>query len=327
MTSESSTSTGSGRSFTYRLAAGILKPVLVAMGVKDWQGTEHLPTTGGYLAVANHITNLDPLTFAHFLYDSSRPPRILAKASLWKVPVLKGVLVRTGMIPVHRGTAGAASSLADAVRQLESGECVAVFPEGTLTRDPDLWPMVGKTGAARLALSSGVPVIPVAQWGPQLILPQYSKRLHPFPRKKVSVHAGPPVDLSDLLDRPQDAAVLTEATERIMAAITALLEEIRGEKAPAVRYDMRKAARAQQAAAAASALAEAPAAEPDMDAAPGTVADAEQATSELVPDVEPTGGIEPVEETGRSAGPGDEPVAGTSDVSEPDQPTTDEGRR
>ncbi|MBF0722427.1 lysophospholipid acyltransferase family protein [Sanguibacter inulinus] len=325
MTSESSTSTGSGRSFTYRLAAGILKPVLVAMGVKDWQGTEHLPTTGGYLAVANHITNLDPLTFAHFLYDSSRPPRILAKASLWKVPVLKGVLVRTGMIPVHRGTAGAASSLADAVRQLESGECVAVFPEGTLTRDPDLWPMVGKTGAARLALSSGVPVIPVAQWGPQLILPQYSKRLHPFPRKKVSVHAGPPVDLSDLLDRPQDAAVLTEATERIMAAITALLEEIRGEKAPAVRYDMRKAARAQQAAAAASA--EVPAGEPDMDAAPGTVADAEQATSELVPDLEPTGGTLPVEGTGRSTGPGDEPVDGTSDVSEPDQPTTDEGRR
>lgn len=327
MTSESSTSTGSGRSFTYRLAAGILKPVLVAMGAKDWQGTEHLPTTGGYLAVANHITNLDPLTFAHFLYDSSRPPRILAKASLWKVPVLKGVLVRTGMIPVHRGTAGAASSLADAVRQLESGECVAVFPEGTLTRDPDLWPMVGKTGAARLALSSGVPVIPVAQWGPQLILPQYSKRLHPFPRKKVSVHAGPPVDLSDLLDRPQDAAVLTEATERIMAAITALLEEIRGEKAPTVRYDMRKAARAQQAATAASASAEAPGAEPDVLPAPRTVADAERATSELVPDVEPTGGAEPVEETGRSTGPGAEPLAGTTDISEPGQTTTDEGRR
>lgn len=274
MTTEPSASTGTGKSFTYRLAAGILKPVLAAMGVKDWQGTEHLPTSGGYLAVANHMTNLDPLTFAHYLYDSSRPPRILAKASLWKVPVLKGVLVRTGMIPVHRGTAGAASSLAEAVRQLESGECVAVFPEGTLTRDPDLWPMVGKTGAARLALSSGVPVIPVAQWGPQLILPQYSKRLHPFPRKKISVHAGPPVDLSDLLGRPQDAVVLTEATERIMAAITSLLEEIRGEQAPAVRYDMRKVARAQAATATGAAAGAVTAAD----------AVAAAATTELVPD-------------------------------------------
>lgn len=279
MTSESA-STGTGRSFTYRLAAGILKPLLATVGVKDWQGTEHLPTSGGYIAAANHITNLDPLTFAHYLYDSSRPPRILAKASLWKVPVLKGVLDRTGMIPVHRNSSGAASSLADAVRQLESGECVAVFPEGTLTRDPDLWPMVGKTGAARLALSSGVPVIPIAQWGPQLILPQYSKRVHPFPRKKISVHAGPPVDLSDLLGRPQDASVLTEATERIMAAITALLEEIRGEKAPAVRYDMRKAARARTAS---TAVTETPeAAEPPVvtelptDPTPGTVPGTEE---------------------------------------------------
>lgn len=275
MTSESA-STGTGKSFTYRLAAGILKPLLAVVGTKDWQGAEHLPTSGGYIVAANHMTNLDPLTFAHFVYDSSRPPRILAKASLWKIPVLKGILDRTGMIPVHRGTSGAASSLADAVRQLEAGECVAVFPEGTLTRDPDLWPMVGKTGAARLALSSGVPVIPVAQWGPQLILPQYSKRLHPFPRKKVSIHAGPPVDLSDLRGRPQDSAVLTEATERIMAAITALLEEIRGEKAPAVRYDMRKVARAQKSDAT-------PEGAPTADAA--SPADP---TDELVPDVDPS---------------------------------------
>lgn len=274
MTSESA-STGTGRSFTYRLAAGILKPLLGSVGVKDWQGTEHLPTSGGYIAAANHITNLDPLTFAHYLYDSSRPPRILAKASLWKVPVLKGVLDRTGMIPVHRNSSGAASSLAEAVRQLESGECVAVFPEGTLTRDPDLWPMVGKTGAARLALSSGVPVIPIAQWGPQLILPQYSKRVHPFPRKKLSVHAGPPVDLSDLLGRPQDASVLTEATERIMAAITALLEEIRGEEAPAVRYDMRAAARARTAATETPEVTETPeATQPPTGTAPGTEEDA-----------------------------------------------------
>ena len=243
MTVETSTSGRKNTDLTYRIVAGIVKPFLWAVCKRDWQGAEHLPTSGGYIAAANHMTNFDPLTFAHYLYDSSRPPRILAKASLWKIPVLRTVLNKTGMIPVHRNSSGAASSLADAVAQLQGGECVAVFPEGTLTRDPDLWPMVGKTGAARLALSSGVPVIPVAQWGPQNILGQYSKRLHPFPRKKVSVHAGPPVDLEDLRDRPMDAGVLKEATERIMTAITVLLEEIRGESAPAVRYDMRRAAK------------------------------------------------------------------------------------
>ena len=240
VTTEGTTPTGDGKNLTYRAVAGIVKPLLFAMSKRDWQGTENFPTSGGFIVAANHMTNLDPLTFAHYVYDNARAPRILAKASLWKIPVLRWVLDRTGMIPVHRNTVGAASSLADAVRALQEGECVAVFPEGTLTRDPDLWPMVGKTGAARLALTSGVPVIPVAQWGPQHILGQYSKRLRPFPRKLVTVRAGRPVDLSDLLDRQQDTAVLREATERIMVAITEILEDIRGEKAPAVRFDMRR---------------------------------------------------------------------------------------
>ncbi|PFG32706.1 1-acyl-sn-glycerol-3-phosphate acyltransferase [Sanguibacter antarcticus] len=234
--------TGAGKNLTYRTVAGVIKPFLWAVAKRDWRGVENFPTSGGFIVAANHMTNLDPLTFAQFVYDTARAPRILAKASLWKIPVLRWVLDSTGMIPVHRNTVGAASSLADAVRALELGECVAVFPEGTLTRDPNLWPMTGKTGAARLALSSGVPVIPVAQWGPQDILGQYSKRLRPFPRKRVTIRAGRPVDLSDLLGRPQDTSVLREATERIMVAITELLEEIRGESAPEVRFDMRRTA-------------------------------------------------------------------------------------
>ena len=190
------------------------------------------------------MTNVDPLTFAHFLYDNGRPPKILAKASLFSVPVLGGLLRRTGMIPVQRNTAAAASSLSAAVDALRSGECVAVFPEGTLTRDPDLWPMVAKTGVARLALTTQAPVIPIAQWGAQRILGRYKKLLKPFPPKPVTVVAGPAVDLSDLYGRPQDAATLREATDRVMAAITTLLEDIREEKAPAVRFDMRTAATA-----------------------------------------------------------------------------------
>lgn len=213
---------------------------MFAITRRDWQGTENIPATGGFIAAGNHMSNIDPLTFAHFLYDQGRAPKILAKASLWKVPFLGWLLDRTGMIPVQRNTAGAASSVSAAVDQLAKGECVAVFPEGTLTRDPDLWPMVGKTGAARLALASRMPVVPIAQWGMQEILPRYSKRFRPFPPKNISVHAGPPVDLSDLYERPVDSATLREATNRIMDAITALLEDIRGEQAPAERFDVRK---------------------------------------------------------------------------------------
>lgn len=207
-----------------------------------WSGAEHLRQPGGFIVAANHVTNLDPLTFSHFLYDNGIAPRLLAKSSLFGVPVLGRTLRATGQIPVHRGTATAVQSLQSAIDALAQGECVAVFPEGTLTREPDLWPMQGKTGVARLALTTRVPVVPVAQWGAHLVLGRYSKVLRPFPRKPVTVVAGPPVDLSDLYDRPQDAAVLREATERIMAAITTQLETIRGESAPAERFVWRKPA-------------------------------------------------------------------------------------
>jgi 1-acyl-sn-glycerol-3-phosphate acyltransferase len=229
---------------TYRAVAAVVRPMLFAITRRDWRGVENIPATGGFIAAANHVTNLDPFTFAHYLYDHGRAPKILAKSSLFAVPVLKGLLRRTEMIPVSRNTTSAAASLSPAVEALNRGECVAVFPEGTLTRDPDMWPMTGKTGVARLALATRLPVIPIAQWGAQDILGRYKKLFKPFPPKKVTVVAGPPVDLSDLYGRPQDTATLREATERIMAAITALLEDIRGERAPTVRYSMRAASTA-----------------------------------------------------------------------------------
>ncbi|MCB7137927.1 lysophospholipid acyltransferase family protein [Cellulosimicrobium marinum] len=223
----------------YRVLASVLRPILFAITRRDWQGAEHLPPTGVIVA-ANHVTEVDPVTLAHFLYDQGRAPKITAKASLWKVPVVGPVLRRTGMIPVHRGTSGAAQALVDSTAQLDGGECVVFFPEGTLTRDPDGWPMQGKTGVARLALTSRAPVVPVGQWGAHRLLAPYGKLFKPIPPKHVAVHAGPPVDLSDLYDRPLDAATLREATDRIMAAITVQVEQIRGEKAPAERFDMRK---------------------------------------------------------------------------------------
>nr|WP_230977356.1 lysophospholipid acyltransferase family protein [Georgenia yuyongxinii] len=223
----------------YRFITVILRTVMRVVTVPSWRGREHLPP-GGFIAVGNHVSNFDPLTFAHFLHGSGVPPRFLAKSSLFEVPVLGRMLRRLDQIPVYRGTAQAADALVAAEAALAAGEGVAVFPEGTLTRDPAMWPMTGKTGAARLALLSRVPVIPIAQWGAHLVLPPYTARFRPWPRKPVTVVAGPPVNLDDLYDRPLEREVLQEATRRIMAAVTDQLAEIRGETPPGEPYDMRR---------------------------------------------------------------------------------------
>jgi 1-acyl-sn-glycerol-3-phosphate acyltransferase len=204
---------------------------------QDWQNTDKLPRSGGLVLVANHISHLDPLTYAHFVYDNGRLPRYLAKAEIMDVPVLRIVLKSAGQIPVYRQSRTASEAFRSAVAAVEKGECVVVYPEGTITRDPDLWPMVGKTGAARIALSTGQPVIPTAQWGAHHILAPYAKKASLFPRKTIHVRVGDPVGLDDLREQPLTPKVLREATDRIMAAITALLEEIRDESAPTARFD------------------------------------------------------------------------------------------
>lgn len=225
--------------FWYRLAAVVLRPLLMVLTKRDWRGAEHLPPTGGVVVVVNHVSHIDPLIFAHFLFDNGRLPRFLGKEVLFRVFFVGRVLRGAKQIPVYRESGNAAQAYSAAVAAVRDGECVGIYPEATLTRDPDLWPMVGKTGAARVALETSAPVIPVAQWGPQQLLPPYTKRPHLFPRKTMHVWAGPPVPLDDLRGRRVDAPLLREATERIMAAITALLEEIRGETAPDVRFDLR----------------------------------------------------------------------------------------
>jgi 1-acyl-sn-glycerol-3-phosphate acyltransferase len=225
---------------TYRAIAWLVRRLMFAMVRYEWRGAENMPKNGGFIAAANHATELDALTFAHYLFDHGYEPRILAKRSLFTTPVLGSILRATRMIPVERGSAAAARSLEAAAEQLGDGACVAIFPEGTITRDPDLWPMEAKTGLARIALSTRLPVVPIAQWGAHEVLGRYGRVLKPFPRKRVQMFAGPPVDLSDLYDRPLDSTVLREAMNRVMDAITELLAELRGEPAPEARFDLRK---------------------------------------------------------------------------------------
>lgn len=226
----------------YRAAAGVLRLGMRALARYEVSGLEHVPTRGGFIVTPNHVSHVDPFPWAHVLYDRGHSPVYLAKSTLFDTPVVGWVLRHAKQVRVDRETTHAADALAPAVRALAAGECVVVYPEGSLTRDPDLWPMRGKTGAARLALRSGVPVIPIAQWGPQDLLPRYSKRLRlrlGRRRTLIRVRFGPPVDLSDLHGRPVTGPLLVAATDRIMAAITHELEELRGERAPTQRFDPR----------------------------------------------------------------------------------------
>jgi len=233
--------------FWYRLAAAIAKPPLVVFFERDWQGMEHIPADGGFITTVNHNSALDPLSYAHFQYNTGRVPRFLAKASLFRMPFVGTMLHGMGQIPVYRESTDAANAFRAAVAAINRGECVAFYPEGTLTRDPGHWPMQGKTGAARVALITGVPVIPVAQWGANEAIPPYAEKnkVRLFPRKTLRVLAGPPVDLSAYYGREPTAEVLRAATDTIMASITGLLADIRDEPAPAHPYDHRDA-RAEQ---------------------------------------------------------------------------------
>jgi 1-acyl-sn-glycerol-3-phosphate acyltransferase len=224
----------------YRLAQAVLIPANVLLTKREHSGLEHIPRSGGAVLAVNHISYADPLTLAYFVHRSGRAVKYLGKAELFDLRLAGRVVKGTGQIPVYRGSETAASALRAATAAVRNGECIIMHPEGTITRDPGLWPMAAKTGTARIALTTGTPVIPVAQWGAHEILPPYAKRLHVFPRKTIRTKAGPPVDLADLRGRPLTAPVLREATDRIMSAITGLLEQIRGERAPAERFDPRK---------------------------------------------------------------------------------------
>lgn len=202
-------------------------------------GAEKLPREGAYVLAPNHYSEVDPLAVAVAVWRAGRAPRFMAKESLFKVPVLGWALRVTGMIPVARASSSSAAkqTFTAANTLVEHGRGVIVYPEGTLTREPDLWPMRGKTGAVRLALAGDIPVVPMAQWGVQQIMPRYGKlRLWPL-RRKVQVRIGDPVDLDEYRGKGDSTAILVAATDVVMGEIAELLSEIRGEAAPAHRWN------------------------------------------------------------------------------------------
>jgi 1-acyl-sn-glycerol-3-phosphate acyltransferase len=222
--------------FWIAFCAVFFYPIGWLVGRSRFEGKEHIPATGGALMVANHISHIDPIFSGLVVHRARRVPRFLAKHSLWRTPVLGSALRGSGQIPVYRESADAQQSLRDGTLALQDGKVVVIYPEGTITRDPDGWPMYSRTGVARLALSADVPVVPFVHWGTREVLDGYNKKFRPLPRKPITVRCGPPVDLTAYRGRPIDAALLRETTDLIMVSVRELLAEVRGEQAPAEFY-------------------------------------------------------------------------------------------
>ena len=227
--------------------ARLLNPLV---SKRTWAGQEHIPPTGGVIIVCNHTSNYDPLLTGEFIIWSGRWPRYLGKAELWRVPVLGWVARKCEQIPVFRNTDRAGTSLILAEESLLTrGHAVTIYPEGTITADPDGWPMTGRRGAAQLALTTGVPVVPVVAFGPHLVLGQQEVELTRLlgRRKPVSVMAGPPINLSDFLGAEPTKETLDRVTDLILDALTTMVSEMRAEAPPTDgRFDMRLGRRVQK---------------------------------------------------------------------------------
>lgn len=221
----------------YDIAAAALRPAMAALTKRDWRGAENLPREGGFIAVTNHLSYFDPVAVGLFIHDQGRAARFLAKASLFGIPLVGRFLRSAGQIPVHREKRTAGDALDEACLAIDRGECVVVYPEGTITRDPQLWPMVGKTGAIRIALRTGCEIVPIAQWGAHEVLMPYAKFPRLLPRKTMRMLAGPAIDLSAYRGLRPTPTVLKKATGELMETLTRLVATLRSELPPAVRFD------------------------------------------------------------------------------------------
>lgn len=221
-----------------RVVIWVLRPTLTVVTKRDWRGSQNLPRTGGYVIAANHLSYVDPFLFGHWMVAHGITPRFLVKDTLFALPVLGWMLRNVRQIPVYRGTGAAGDSLGAAIDAVRDGGVIQIYPEGTMTRDPAGWPMSGRTGAVRTAHEAGVPLVPLAQWGPQAIMWPYRREFRVFPRKTMHVRVGTPIDLSGLGENPTEEQ-FHAATEQLMDAITALQAEIRAELPVTPRIDVR----------------------------------------------------------------------------------------
>ncbi|MGZ4132782.1 MAG: lysophospholipid acyltransferase family protein [Actinomycetota bacterium] len=198
--------------------------------VKLWfnwkfEDLDRIPRTGPAIVAANRISYLDPFANGYSVMKAGRRPRFLAKEELFKIPVVGAVIGGAHQIPVKRGSGDPAPLIA-ATEALAAGEVVVIYPEGTVTRNPDSLPMQGKTGTVRLSLMSGVPVTPMASWGGQAVWQKSGRGSLKFGRP-IWVKVGEPMDFSDRADQLEDREALHDMTDELMSALTALALDLR----------------------------------------------------------------------------------------------------
>lgn len=216
-----------------------LRPLLTLLSRPRWRGTENLPQSGPVIACGNHLSAFDPFGYGHLLQAGGIAPRFLAKDSLFRIPVLGRILRAARQIPVHRGTSRSRDALASAREALERGELIMLFPEGTYTRDRELWPMQARLGAARLALETGAPLLPIAAWGGRALWPVGSPLPRPRPGRRVQMLVGSPYTVSVHEGETVHQAAV-RVTEDLMGRIVALLAELRGQQPPTTLHDGRR---------------------------------------------------------------------------------------
>jgi 1-acyl-sn-glycerol-3-phosphate acyltransferase len=209
------------------LGMAIVKSATLGLTVRAWSGAENIPGSGGFVIVANHVSEFDPLVLAHFVLDAGRWPRFLAKSSLFAVPGLGMLLTRLRQIPVARGGSGARDGLGSAITAVREGHGVVVYPEGTTPKNGDFALRRGKPGAARLFLATGAPVIPVAVWGPQRVFDPGTHTWTLSRRSPVAVQAGPALDLTGAGLAPSGER-LRNITDHIMGGLADRLAVVRG---------------------------------------------------------------------------------------------------
>jgi 1-acyl-sn-glycerol-3-phosphate acyltransferase len=225
---------------TMWVCIAVVHPVTSLMFRLRYRHAERIPAAGPVLLVANHVSILDPLACARLVFDSGRLPHFLAKQSVFKG--LAGTLLRgAGQIPVARSSASAHGALDAARADLDAGNVVVIYPEGSVTRDPDWWPMQPHSGAARLALTTEAVVVPVAQWGPQRVHDYHRKKLRLRFRAPADYLVGEPIDLSAVraevrAGRMLTGELLSETTHLMMSRVRAQLAELRAERAPEAFY-------------------------------------------------------------------------------------------
>ena len=227
----------------YAVAAGLVGAVLTIFariqvaGARSRAAVVRRLPDGPVIVISNHTSYVDGLLLAVVCRRLGRSARMLATSGVFKAPLIGTIARRIGFIPVDRGAANAADALGPASDALAAGELVAIFPEGRLTRDPDKWPEKAKTGAVRLALRTGAPIVPVALEGAYRVVGRRKfvtgLLKNVVLRPKVATAVGEPIDVRAMLEGPETPDEIRRVTDVVWSRLIDLVEQLRGEAAPA----------------------------------------------------------------------------------------------